>query len=234
MIDGLSVLALVPARGGSKGLPRKNVLDLAGKPLIAWTLDAARASRHIDRCIVSTDDEEIAGVARAHGGEVPFLRPAEFSDDAAGSQDVIAHALAQLPGYDIVVLLQPTSPLRTAADIDGTLETLQRHAAASCVSVVAPGKSPFWCYRIDQQQHLQPLLDARYSRMRRQDLPPVYALNGAVYAAHANWLLNNGGFLGDRTVGFEMPVDRSVDIDNAFDLDLAALHVRHSRQAVTA
>ncbi|MCB1800873.1 MAG: acylneuraminate cytidylyltransferase family protein [Gammaproteobacteria bacterium] len=234
MIAGLSVLALVPARGGSKGLPHKNIADLAGKPLIGWTLNAARTSRYIDRCVVSTDSEEIAAVARRYGGDAPFLRPPELAGDASSPQDAIKHALAQLPAFDIVVLLQPTSPLRSSNDIDGALDTLLTTGAPSCVSVVEPGKSPYWSYRVDEQQRLQPLLDPVLSRMRRQDLPAAYVLNGAVYAARTAWLLDNQGYLGNGTVAYVMPGDRSVDIDNAFDLELAALYLRHRQKASAA
>lgn len=234
MIDGRKVLAVVPARGGSKGLPRKNILDLGGRPLIAWTLAAAQAARHIDRCVVSTDDEEIAATARACGGDVPFMRPAELAGDATGTLDVIEHALARLPGYDIVVILQPTSPLRSSADIDGTIQTMLKHDAPSCVSVVEPGKSPFWSYTVDESDRLTPLLDPSYSRMRRQDLPRAFVLNGAVYAARVQWLIDNGSALGDGTVPYIMPAERSVDIDTAFDLDLASLYLRHQQRSSAA
>lgn len=233
MIDGLRVLALVPARGGSKGLPRKNVLPLDGRPLIGWTLAAAAGSRYLDRCVVSTDDAEIAAVARAEGGEVPFMRPAKLASDRADSFSVISHALGQLPGYDLLVLLQPTSPLRSAEDIDATLETLLQHRAPACVSVVEPGKSPYWSYRTDDNARLVPLLEPRFSRMRRQDLPTAYVLNGAVYAARTEWLSIQRGFVGDGTVAYIMPAARSVDIDSAFDLALAELHLRHAADDLT-
>lgn len=132
------------------------------------------------------------------------------------------------------MLLQPTSPLRSSNDIDGALDTLLTTGAPSCVSVVEPGKSPYWSYRVDEQQRLQPLLDPVLSRMRRQDLPAAYVLNGAVYAARTAWLLDNQGYLGNGTVAYVMPGDRSVDIDNAFDLELAALYLRHRQKASAA
>lgn len=223
MINGLRVLAFVPARGGSKGLPRKNIIDLAGRPLIAWTLDAARQSRYIDRCVVSTDDSEIAKIARDHGGDVPFMRPAELAGDSAETFDALAHTLSLLPPFDIVVTLQPTSPLRTTIDIDGALETLMQTGAPSCVTVTEPGKSPFWSYRIDAGQRLVPLMGAKYSRMQRQQLPDAFVLNGAVYATRTDWLMQNRGSLGDRTVAHVMPTERSIDIDNAVDLEIAKL-----------
>ena len=223
MIDGLKVLAVVPARGGSKGLPRKNILDLAGRPLIAWTLAAAQQSQFIDRCVVSTDDEEIAEVARAYGGDVPFMRPAELAGDTAETFSAIEHALQQLPGYDILVILQPTSPLRIAEDIDQALREMQRHGAPSCVSVVEPAKSPYWSYRIDDDGRLEPLMHPKYSTMRRQELPTSYVLNGAVYATRIDWLLENGNCPSELTVPLVMPAERPIDIDNAFDLEVAAL-----------
>ncbi len=229
MIDELKVLAIIPARGGSKGLPRKNILDLAGKPLIAWTLDAAQASGYVDRCIVSTDDSEIADVCRAHGGDVPFMRPAEFAQDDSDTFDAVQHAVDQLPGFDILMILQPTSPLRSAEDIDLTLEQLQLHQAPSCVSVVEPAKSPFWAYRIEENR-LQPLIDPRYARMRRQELPQSYVLNGAVYAARTNWLLQHRNCMSEQTVAHIMPAERSVDIDTEFDLKLAAFYLENAAE----
>ena len=129
MIDGLSVLALVPARGGSKGLPGKNIRPAAGRPLLDYTVAAARSSACIDRVVLSSDDEAIMRVARASGCEVPFRRPAALATDEATSIDVVLHALDQLPPHDLVVLLQPTSPLRTAADIDGACRLLLQHDA---------------------------------------------------------------------------------------------------------
>lgn len=223
MIDGRRVLAVVPARGGSKGLPRKNVLDLGGRPLIAWTLTAAQQATHIDRCVVSTDDTEIASVARAHGGEVPFMRPAELAGDHAATMDTVFHVLDRLPGFDFVVLLQPTSPLRSAADIEQTLERMIAAGAPACVSVTEPAKSPYWSYRIDAHGRLVPLTDPAYTRVRRQDLPPAYVLNGAVYAARVDWLREQGSFLHPDTLAYPMPAERSLDIDTALDLRLAEL-----------
>ena len=231
MIDGLKVLAVVPARGGSKGLPRKNILDLAGRPLIAWTLAAARQSRLIDRCVVSTDDEEIAAVARAHGGDVPFMRPAELSTDTAETASALIHVIEQLPGYDILVTLQPTSPLRIAEDIDQALREMQHHGAPACVSVVEPVKSPYWSYRINNDNHLEPLMQAKYSTMRRQDLPTAYVLNGAVYATRVNWLLKHQSGISDSTVPYVMPMERSIDIDAEFDLDVATLILERQKKA---
>jgi N-acylneuraminate cytidylyltransferase len=232
LIDGLKVLGFVPARGGSKGLPRKNILDLAGRPLIGWTLAAAKGSAYLDRCVVSTDDEEIAQVARRLGGDVPFLRPAAIAGDDADTFDAVQHALEQIPGYDILVILQPTSPLRSADDIDAALEQLQRYQAPACVSVVEPAKSPYWSYRIDAEHRLRPLLDPKLARNRRQDLPASYVLNGAVYAARVDWLLQHRNWMGEHTVAHLMPPERSLDIDTAFDLEVASLYLQAPRGKV--
>jgi len=220
MIADLKVLAVIPARGGSKGLPRKNVLPLAGKPLIAWTLAATQASRYIDRTILSSDDDEIIATALEHGGDVPFKRPDQLAGDVVTTLEVAIHAIDQLPGYDLLLILQPTSPLRTTADIDGVLEQLVKTDAASCVSVTEPDKSPYWAYSIDEKERIAPLIDAELARRRRQDLPAAYVLNGAVYAAHIPWLKQQQGFVGDDTVAYVMPKEHSLDVDTLLDLQI--------------
>lgn len=228
MIAGRRVLAVIPARGGSKGLARKNVLDLGGRPLIAWSIEAARQSRYIDRCIVSTDDAEIADVATAAGGDLPFRRPAALARDESTTLEVALHALDQLPGYAILVILQPTSPLRRASDIDHTLERLSEAHANSAVTVVEPAKSPYWSYTIDEDGRLHHLIDPALAGKRRQELPAAYVLNGAVYAADAHWLRGHGSFVGPDSVACVMPASRSLDIDTAFDLKLAGFYLQET------
>ena len=220
MINGKSVLAIIPARGGSKGVPRKNIRDLAGKPLIAWTIEAAKASQYIDRLVLSSDDAEIIGVAQAHGCEAPFVRPAELARDETPGIDPILHALQALPGYDYVVLLQPTSPLRTGEDIDGCIARCEEKNAPACVSVTEPDHHPQWMYTLDDRETLQPISGQR--AVRRQDLPEVYALNGAVYVARTEWLFETRNFLSESTQGYVMPSRRSLDIDTEQDLAIAA------------
>jgi N-acylneuraminate cytidylyltransferase len=143
MINGLKVLAIIPARGGSKGLLGKNIRPLGEKPLLAWTIETARQSRYIDRLVLSSEDAEIIRIARAWDCEVPFVRPAELSRDETPGILPILHALARLPGYDLVVKLQPTSPLRSADDIDACIERCSRSDVPACVSVVEPVQSPY-------------------------------------------------------------------------------------------
>src|SRR5689334_1892292 len=197
MIRGARILAVIPARGGSKGVPRKNVRDVAGRPLIGWTIAAARGSRYIDRVIVSSDDTEIIEVARREGCEVPFVRPGQLARDETPGIDPVLHALKELPGYEYVVLLQPTSPLRTCTDIDGCIERCVASGADGCVSVSEPDKSPYWMYTLAPDAKLKPLLDRAGQTHRRQDLPRVYALNGAVYVARCETLLESRAFVGD-------------------------------------
>lgn len=209
----MSVLALIPARGGSKGIPRKNIKPLAGKPLIGWTIDAAKQASCIDRIVVSTEDEEIACVARELGADVPFMRPAELaSDDAEGIAPVL-HAIEKLPEFDWVLLLQPTSPLRTHADIEAIWQLCMNRCAPSAVSVTEVGKHPYWMYTKDDLGQLHPLIAARPEIGRRQDLPAAYTLNGALYLANKEWLLQQGCFIGPDTLGYVMPLERSVDLD---------------------
>ena len=220
MTSAPSVLAVVPARGGSKGLPRKNILAVQGRPLIAWTLQAARDSTVLDRVIVSTDDEEIAAAAAEHGGDVPFLRPAELARDDTTTHAVVLHALEQLGPYDYVVVLQPTSPLRTGADIDGAVRACISAGAPSCVSVCVARESPYWMYALGDDSVLLPLMAEAEIAHRRQDLPVVYRLNGAVYVANTAWLREREDFVGPGTIAYVMPPERSLDIDTGRDLRL--------------
>lgn len=222
MIGDRTVLAIIPARGGSKGVPRKNIREVAGKPLIGWTIEEAKKSGFIDRLVVSTDDLEIADIAMQLGGDVPFLRPAELArDDSSGIAPVIHMLTTIQPAYDLVVLLQPTSPLRTVEDIDGAIALMVKRNANACVSVVEPEKSPYWMYSMNGSGHLKPLLEGDYAC--RQDIPPVYALNGAVYVAEVSWLLRKQAFVSDETIAYIMPKDRSIDIDTETDVAISTI-----------
>ena len=231
MIGGRSILAVITARGGSKGLPGKNIRPLAGKPLIAWTIEAAMRSRYIDRLIVSSEDEGIIAVARQWGCEVPFVRPAVLAEDHTPGVEPILHAVEAVPEpYDYVVLLQPTSPLRLTADIDGCIERCCELFAPACVSVTEPDKSPYWMYNLDEKGFLVPMTDLGYTSSRRQDLPRVYALNGAVYVAQTEWLKRRRSFLSPETAAFVMPRERAHDIDGELDLKICETLLREKTQ----
>lgn len=221
------IFALIPARGGSKGIPRKNIKSIAGKPLIGWTIEAALRSQLLDEVIVSTEDEEIAAVARQWGAQVPFLRPAELAQDDTPGMAPVLHALEQLPEFDAVLLLQPTSPLRTTQDIDACISLAHTLQASAAVSVCEPEKHPYWMYRLSDDQRLRTLIDAPNVSCR-QDLPPVYGLNGALYYACADWLKQHRTFVTDETVAYLMSRERSVDLDTLFDWKLAELLLKES------
>ncbi|MDD3363416.1 MAG: acylneuraminate cytidylyltransferase family protein [Syntrophomonas sp.] len=218
MIDGQKVLGIIPARGGSKTIPRKNLKLLAGKPLIAWTIEEAHKSQYIDRLVFSSEDAEIIRVAKEWGCEAPFVRPAHLAEDETPGIEPVIHAINSIrEKYDYIVLLQPTSPLRTVNDIDDCISCCIQEAAPVCVSVSVVNKSPYWMYTLNEHQKIFPLMQIEHSIERRQDLPPVYELNGAVYVAQTDYLLREKSFIGDKTLAYIMPADRSRDIDNEMD-----------------
>lgn len=222
MIDGRKTLGVIAARGGSKGLPRKNVLPFGGKPLIAWSVEAAAASRCLDRTVVSTDDAEIAEAAKRAGGDVPFMRPAALATDTADIVDAVLHA-ADAAGdrFDLVVLLQASSPLRNAQDIDAAIERCSRPPSPSCVSVTRVAKGPWWMFEVGDDRRMKPFIDVREAKNRRQDFPALFMPNGAVYVAELAHLRRTRNFYGEQTVAYEMPPERSPDIDTELDLRLA-------------
>lgn len=223
----MNTFALIPARGGSKGIPRKNIKIIAGKPLISWTIEAARRSSLLSAVVVSTDDPEIAEVARKEGAQVPFMRPAVLAQDQTPGLDPVLHALEQLPQYDSVLLLQPTSPLRTTEDIDGCLNFAAQKNALSVVSVAEAAVHPFWTYRLNADGSMARFIDAPPSA-RRQDLPAAFALNGAMYFAEANWLRRSRSLVTAETLAFKMSLEHSVDLDTQLDWKFAELLLRES------
>jgi N-acylneuraminate cytidylyltransferase/CMP-N,N'-diacetyllegionaminic acid synthase len=227
MIDGRRVIAIIPARGGSKGLPGKNVRDLFGKPLIAWSIEQARASRYVDRVLVSTDSQTIADAATKHGAEVPFLRPAALSNDTASSIDVTLHALDQLAAsgdvYDYIILLEPTSPLRDVEDIDGAMELLARHATASSIVgvVKAEASHPAFLFAV-RSGLLEPMQGASPSGVRRQDLSEAfYYLEGTVYISDVVVLREQRSFYHAATAPWIVERYKAVEIDELPDLIVA-------------
>lgn len=220
MIANQSVLGLIPARGGSKGVPGKNIFPICGKPLLQWTAEAALQSRYLDRLILSSDDPAIIDVALACGCEVPFQREAALASDNASSIDVIVDALVRVPGFDIVVLLQPTSPLRQAVDIDGALELLNSYDAPACVTIRPAQDHPFLVFHDSARGTLLPYASPPGGQsLRRQDLPPAWCLNGAVFIARVDWFLCQRSFLSEQTIGYPMPLERSLDIDTLADIE---------------
>lgn len=231
MIDNKKILGLIPARGGSKGVPRKNIRILGQKPLIAWTIEAAINSKLLDRIILSSEDNEIIEVARAYGCEAPFVRPAELAADNSTALETVLHALQSLAeDYEYLVLLQPTSPLRTSEDIDGCIRMCHSHNAPSCAAVCQPRQSPYWMFSRNQEGYLVPLLRAAQNISRRQDLPTAYVVNGAVYVAKTSWLRNTMSFVTEETLAYEMPEERSIDLDTELDFKLAEIIAGFGRE----
>ncbi|HEV8341074.1 MAG TPA: acylneuraminate cytidylyltransferase family protein [Candidatus Binatia bacterium] len=222
----LSCLGVIPARGGSKGIPRKNIRIVAGRPLIAYTIEVAQRSSRLTRTVVSTEDEEIAEVARLLGAEVPFRRPRELATNEAPSVSVACHALDFVEKeegrrYDCLALLEPTSPLRKAEDVDGAIALLEESGADSVVSLCrleAPHPAKL---KILQDGRIKPFLPELWREgLQRQELSPVYFLNGGIYAVKRDFLIESQTFWGEKTLPYLMPEDRSVNIDTWFDLKL--------------
>ncbi|NLH16401.1 MAG: acylneuraminate cytidylyltransferase family protein [Phycisphaerae bacterium] len=224
MFNGKKLLALIPARGGSKGIPGKNLRPLADKPLIAWTIEQARRCSWIDRVIVSTDDSVIAETALRWDAEVPFLRPPALAADDASVIDVILHTLdwyrQRDQSYELVLLLQPTSPLRETADIEAALQRLEDCRADAVVSVCPCEHSPLWTNTLGPNGHMKDFLDFK-ALDNRQRLPTYYRLNGAIYLARTEYFRQRRGFYGDRTYAYIMPSERSIDIDSLLDFQMA-------------
>lgn len=223
-----SIIGILPARGGSIGIPGKNIKMLAGKPMLAWSIEAALQSQSLEHVIVSTDDEEIAKIARQHGVEVPFLRPPELASDTASSLEVVLHALEWLHLHrhahpEFVLLLQPTSPLRSADDIRRAVK-LQREKNADAVVSVCPAPHPPHWYR--QIAPSGVLIHSAEGPTRRQEGESFYQLNGAIYLIRVETLLQTRTFMPNPTQALVMPVARSVDVDTPFDFCMADLLLR--------
>lgn len=219
------ILGVVPARGGSKGLPGKNIRSLNGKPLIAWTIQAGLKSKYLDKVIVSTDSPKIAAVAEKWGALVPFLRPKILSTDKAKSIDVLFHALQFLKErgdeYDYIIMLEPTSPLREVGDIDRSIEMLMRNKVGA-VSIVGVSQveaaHPAFDVTIDQHGLISPYLGDFKKAGRRQDLSALYFFEGTVYVSLVPELLKRKSFYHDKTLSYVVPRWKSLEIDDLIDL----------------
>ncbi|MCB1422187.1 MAG: acylneuraminate cytidylyltransferase family protein [Nitratireductor sp.] len=221
-------LAVIPARGGSKGIPRKNIRAFCGKPLIVWTIEAALEAKGLNRVVVSSDDEEIMEISKAAGADVPFVRPSEIARDDTPGIDPVLHATEMLQGFDEIMLLQPTSPLRNGSDIEAVIALKHESGAPAAVSLTAANHPPFWMYGLDSNARMVPFGNDP-APSRRQDAPQAYYLNGAVYLADTQWLKGTRSFLSDETVGYIMPQERSVDIDSPLDWKFAEFMMKETR-----
>lgn len=227
MIDGKTFLAVIPARGGSKRLPKKNILDLAGKPMIAWSIDAGIKSKYIDKVIVSSDDAYILKIAQKYGSDI-VVRPRELADDTATTFDTVKHVLMNEKEYDYVILLQPTSPLRTCNDIDKAIEFLCQKKADAVVSVCEMEHSPLWSNVLPEDKNMQNFLPKELINKRAQDLESYYRLNGAIYICKIEEFLKQKSFFIKKGIfAYEMNQKNSIDIDTQLDFAIATSLLLH-------
>lgn len=231
MINNKKILLIIPARGGSKGIPHKNIKELNGKPLIAYTIEEVLRSKYIDKVIVSTEDEEIANISKCFGAETPFLRPKELAQDDTPGIDPILHAVKWFgekgDNFDYIICIQCTSPFRTTQQIDEALEKLITEDMDSIVSVCESEVSPYWMKKIENGIMKDFLEDIPFYP-RRQDVPKTYRLNGAIYAAKTEVLLKNKNWYTENTLPYVMDRKSSVDIDDMMDFKFAEFLMREN------
>jgi N-acylneuraminate cytidylyltransferase/CMP-N,N'-diacetyllegionaminic acid synthase len=220
------LLAIIPARAGSKGLPGKNIKQLHGKPLILWTLQAAIQSGCFNKIIVSTDSVDIAKLVNGYGDYAPFLRPAELAEDKSTSYDALMHVVSILKArgevFEAVAMLQPTSPLRIAEDIKNGVQLWNQSKQNKAIVSVCEMEHPLaWCNSLPDDMCMKDFIKQDLINKRRQDIRKSYRLNGAFYLAGIDYIQKYQGFMGPETYAYTMPQERSVDIDSQFDLDFA-------------
>ena len=221
MIHNKKILAVITARTGSKRLPNKNILKLNNKPLIVWSIEATLQSKYIDETIVSTDSQTIKKISEKHGAKVPFIRPEKLANDTANSIAVLNHAIDFYRNqFDYILLLQPTSPLRTTKDIDTAIELLSNDTKA-VVSVCETEHSPLWSNTLPENHSMKNFIKDEIKNKRSQDLSIYYRLNGAIYIAEIEYFLEHNGFFGNNTIAYIMDQRKSIDIDTKLDFMFA-------------
>ncbi len=224
------ILAIIPARGGSERVPRKNIKLLSDKPLIAYTIEAALKSKYLDRTVVSTDDKEIARISKKYGAEI-IKRPKKLAEDHITKEQVTEHTVRYLKRYknykpDIIIYLQPTAPFRNTDDIDNAVSLFLENKAKSLVSVSE--YSPYWCLKIEKK-YLRPFFSWKYFKMRSQDLPKSYIPNGAIFISTPQVLQKYKSFYCNPILPYIMPKERSIDIDSQLDLMLAEEIIKNAK-----
>lgn len=223
-----SFLAIIPARAGSKRLPDKNIKPLCGKPLIAWSIESALASPYISEVAISTDSEVYASLARKWGASAPFLRPQSLSSDTSTTFDALKHCIEYYKenlgrSFDYIALLQPTSPLRKSLHINQACEKILAKGASSLISVCECEHSPLWCNTLPDDESMSDFLSPQVLGVRSQDLPRYFRLNGVIFIAKTNALLESQGFFTPHTIAYTMPARYSSDIDSALDFEVAEM-----------
>jgi CMP-N,N'-diacetyllegionaminic acid synthase len=221
VLNGKTFLAIIPARGGSKRLPHKNILELAGKPLIFWSIDSGLKSKYIDKVVVSSDDNEILSISKKYGAEI-IKRPDYLANDTAKTFDAIKHTIENIQKYDYIVLLQPTSPLRNESHIDQAIELLELKKTDAIVSVCEMEHSPLWSNTLPQDDNMNSFLKDEVLNKRSQDLEKYYRINGAIYICKTEKLLSEESFfLKDNIFAYKMDRLDSIDIDEEIDFIIA-------------
>jgi CMP-N,N'-diacetyllegionaminic acid synthase len=229
----MRTLGLITARGGSKGVPNKHLMELGGRPLIAWTVEAGRGAAGLDRVVVSTDGEAIADVCRDLGAEVPFRRPAALAQDDSSHVDAIIHALDWLRDHErydpeYIMLLQPTSPFRDAADIDGALEFCASSAADSVLSVSIAPVHPYFIYQLDPQGRMSPFVTERRGDLRRQELGTAWYADGGIFLQTVAGLRRRRTSFPDGSFGYRLPEGHGIQIDTLADFAVARRWLEHA------
>ena len=221
----MNFLAIIPARGGSKGIPRKNIKKMAGNPLIYYTINEAKKAKYLTRIVVSTEDKKIAKISKKYGVDI-IHRPKKLANDKTPSELVCQHVIKYLKNKedfetDVVVVLQPTSPLRKAKDINSAIKKFLKSDCSSVVSITKAQHSPYWMYKIGKSKMKKILTDKKITR--RQDSPIIYQLNGAIYVTKKETIMKENTLIGKNMFGYIMPYERSIDIDSQIDFDVAEL-----------
>lgn len=232
MIDNRKVLAIVPARSGSKGIPNKNIKEINSIPLVAYPIIAAQKAKYIDRTILTTDSEEIAKIGKYYGAEIPFIRPGNLATDKAVRSDVILHALDNLEPYDIIVYLEPTSPLTNQYDIEKTLEYFISEDCKSLVSICeSPTHHPEYAVILEDSGHLKPFLRKSFKDLpiNRQSLEPVYFFDGSIYISLVDVFRTEKEFYHSNTKGIVLDGSKALEIDSPFDFEIAKLTLENEK-----
>jgi N-acylneuraminate cytidylyltransferase len=218
----MNVLAIIPARGGSKGIPKKNLVPLLGKPLLQWSVEAALNSKLITDVVVSSDDQAILKQAKKNKGVLTIKRPSNLATDSSKVAPSIMHVLKELKTkkYDYIVLLQPTSPLRTAEDIDNAFREFIKKKATSLISVCTFEHHPYKAFKVNKKGYLEGIINNDFPFKSRQELPKVFRANGAIYIIGVDDFMKTGSLLTESSVYFEMTKDKSIDIDTIEDINI--------------
>ncbi len=216
----LRIIAIIPARGGSKGIPKKNIIDFRGKPLIQWTIEAGLKSKYITDIVVSSDDDKILEKAKIDKRVITLKRPKELAEDSTRTVPVLTHVLNSISDkiFDYLILIQPTSPLRTSVEIDKSFEKLIASDGTSLISVCSTDHHPYKTFRINKNNFLEGIINNEFPLYPRQELPMTFRSNGAIYIVKVSEFLKSKTLLTDRTVPFEMSQEMSLDIDTYSDL----------------